>query len=137
MHPIVVDAAGRRRHTVTLPGYHAGRPPRNKGRHYPADPPTVEEIVVVMRAAGASCLALDAEKCLLLDGEKIIEAARQRIPRTNRRRCRRFGAGSGVAPTIRRVGTEFVKTARGRTRRDRHGRRRTSGVVPTTMRFPS
>src|SRR6202050_2917895 len=29
----------------------------------------------VMRAAGASCLALDAEKCLLLDGEKIIEAA--------------------------------------------------------------
>ncbi len=31
--------------------------------------------VEVMRAAGATCLALDAEKCLLLDGEKIIEAA--------------------------------------------------------------
>src|SRR5579872_1368264 len=29
----------------------------------------------VMRAAGASCLALDAEKCLLLDGQKIIDAA--------------------------------------------------------------
>jgi DUF1009 family protein len=28
-----------------------------------------------MQAAGASCLALDAEKCLLLDGERIIEAA--------------------------------------------------------------
>ena len=32
-----------------MPGYHAGRPPRNKGRVYPADPPTVEEIVAVMR----------------------------------------------------------------------------------------
>jgi integrase len=27
-------------------------PPRNKGLRYPADPPTVEEIVAVMRAAG-------------------------------------------------------------------------------------
>jgi UDP-2,3-diacylglucosamine hydrolase len=31
--------------------------------------------IEVMRAAGAMCLALDAEKCLLLDGEKVIEAA--------------------------------------------------------------
>jgi UDP-2,3-diacylglucosamine hydrolase len=31
--------------------------------------------IEVMRASGATCLALDAEKCLLLDGEKIIEAA--------------------------------------------------------------
>jgi hypothetical protein len=31
--------------------------------------------IEVMCAAGASCLALDAEKCLLLDGDKIIEAA--------------------------------------------------------------
>ena len=45
----VLDAAGRRRSPATLPGYHAGRPPRNKGMHYPADPPTVEEIVAVMR----------------------------------------------------------------------------------------
>lgn len=28
------------------------RPPRNKGRRYPADPPRPEEIVAVMRAAG-------------------------------------------------------------------------------------
>jgi hypothetical protein len=45
----VLDAAGRRRSPATLPGYHAGRPPRNKGMHYPADPPTVDEIVAVMR----------------------------------------------------------------------------------------
>src|SRR4051794_24251035 len=30
------------------------RPPRNKGLRYPADPPTVEEIVSVMRTAGES-----------------------------------------------------------------------------------
>ena len=33
-------------------GYHRGRPPRNKGEQYPADPPTVEEIVAVMSAVG-------------------------------------------------------------------------------------
>ena len=53
MHPILLDAAGHRRQPVTVPGYHAGRPPRNKGRRYPADPPTVEEIIAVMRTAGA------------------------------------------------------------------------------------
>jgi site-specific recombinase XerD len=47
----VLDAAGRRRSPATLPGYHAGRRPRNKGMRYPADPPTVEEIVAVMRHA--------------------------------------------------------------------------------------
>jgi site-specific recombinase XerD len=46
------DAAGRRRSPATMPGFHAGRPPRNKGQRYPADPPTVEEIVAVMRAGG-------------------------------------------------------------------------------------
>jgi site-specific recombinase XerD len=35
-----------------MPGYQAGRPPRNKGIRYPADPPRVEEIVSVMRQAG-------------------------------------------------------------------------------------
>jgi integrase len=47
----VLDVAGRRRSPATLPGYHAGCPPRNKGMRYPADPPTVEEIVAVMRHA--------------------------------------------------------------------------------------
>jgi hypothetical protein len=46
-----LDAAGRSRSPATLAGYHAGRPPRNKGMRYPADPPTVEEIVAVMRHA--------------------------------------------------------------------------------------
>ena len=45
----VLEAAGRRRSPATMPGYHAGRPPRNEGLRYPADPPTVEEIIAVMR----------------------------------------------------------------------------------------
>ena len=53
MTELLLDAAGRRRSPATMPGFHAGRPPRNKGQRYPADPPTVEEIVAVMRAAGA------------------------------------------------------------------------------------
>ena len=48
----VLDSAGRRRSPATLPGYHAGRAPRNKGIRYPADPPTVEEIIAVMRQVG-------------------------------------------------------------------------------------
>jgi site-specific recombinase XerD len=47
-----LDAAGRRRSPATMAGYHAGRSPRNKGMRYPADPPTLEEIVAVMRQAG-------------------------------------------------------------------------------------
>ena len=46
----MLDAAGRRRSPATLPGYHAGCPPHNKGVRYPADPPTVDEIVAVMRS---------------------------------------------------------------------------------------
>ena len=35
-----------------MPGFHTGQAPGNKGHRYPADPPKVEEIVAVMRAAG-------------------------------------------------------------------------------------
>ena len=52
MPELLLDAAGRRRSPATLPEFHAGRPPRNKGMRYPADPPAIEEIVTVMRYAG-------------------------------------------------------------------------------------
>lgn len=52
MSELLLDRAGRRRSPATLPGFHAGRSPRNKGLRYPADPPKVEEIIAVMRAAG-------------------------------------------------------------------------------------
>jgi site-specific recombinase XerD len=47
----LLDAAGRRRSPATIPGHHGRRSPRNKGMRY-ADPPTVDEIVAVMRQAG-------------------------------------------------------------------------------------
>jgi site-specific recombinase XerD len=49
---LLLDRAGRRRSPATMPGFHAGCPPRNKGHRYPADPPKVEEIIAVMCAAG-------------------------------------------------------------------------------------
>jgi integrase len=52
MESVLLDAAGHRRSPATMPGYHQGRVPRNKGVRYPADPPAIEEIVAVMRAAG-------------------------------------------------------------------------------------
>jgi DUF1009 family protein len=33
--------------------------------------------IQTMRAAGATCLAIDAGKCLLIDGDAVIEAADQ------------------------------------------------------------
>src|SRR6202011_6126594 len=50
----LLDCAGRRRSPATLSTFHQGRPPRNRGLRYPPDPPTVEEIIAVMRAAGDS-----------------------------------------------------------------------------------
>jgi hypothetical protein len=62
MSELLLDAAGRRRSPATLPEFHAGRPPRTKGMRYPAGPPTIEEIVTVMRqpataSTAAACAA--------------------------------------------------------------------------------
>src|SRR3954451_9079401 len=62
----LIDAAGRRRSPATMPGYHVGRPPRNKGLRYPADPPTVEEIVVVMRQAGTTTQGLRTRALIVI-----------------------------------------------------------------------
>ena len=52
MSELLLDRAGQRRSPATMPGFHTGRVPGNKGLRYPADPPKVEEIIAVMRAAG-------------------------------------------------------------------------------------
>ena len=52
MSELLLDRAGRRRSSATLPGFHAGHAPGNKGLRYPADPPKIEEIIAVMRTAG-------------------------------------------------------------------------------------
>jgi hypothetical protein len=53
----VLDCAGRRRSPATLPGFHAGRSPRNKGMRYPADPPTVEEIIAAVHTRRAPMMS--------------------------------------------------------------------------------
>ncbi len=57
--PLDLNAAGRRRSPATMPGYNAGRPPRNKGLRYPADPPRVEEITpsCARQASGPTAIA--------------------------------------------------------------------------------
>jgi integrase len=50
--PSLRDAAGRRRSPAPMPGFRTGVAPHNKGQRFPADPPTVDEIVAVMRQAG-------------------------------------------------------------------------------------
>ena len=50
--PGLVDVTGRLRSPAATPGHWAGCAPPNKGQRYPADPPTVEEIILVMRQAG-------------------------------------------------------------------------------------
>lgn len=50
----LIDRGGPRRSPATTSSFHQGLPPHNKGLRYPPDPPTVEKIVAVMRAAGSS-----------------------------------------------------------------------------------
>ncbi len=50
--PSLVDITGRVRSPAATLGHWAGCAPPNKGQRYPADPPTVEEIILVMRQAG-------------------------------------------------------------------------------------
>lgn len=46
----LLDARGWRRPPQCLPGYDAGREPLNKGERYAATPPTVAEIMAMLRA---------------------------------------------------------------------------------------
>jgi hypothetical protein len=93
MESVLLDAAGHRRPPATMPGYHRGRPPRNKGEQYPPDPPTVEEIVAVMRTAGGDAHGerLRALIVLLWRADEDQRAARPRGERSrpvSRRRAR-------------------------------------------------
>ena len=92
-----LDAAGRRRSPATLPGYHAGRPPRNKGMCYPADPPTVEEIVAVMRHAPDDRHGWRVRAMIVVRDEHA-EPVRRRHSRTSSPSKRRHRRTSSAAP---------------------------------------
>ena len=61
MESMLLDAAGHRRSPATMPGYHRGRPPRNKGEQYPAvrrrskrSLPLCERSATILTASGCA-----------------------------------------------------------------------------------
>jgi len=63
---VPLDAAGPPRSPAMMPGFHCGRPPRDTELRYPADPPSVEEVVAVMRVAGQTVHGLRTRALILL-----------------------------------------------------------------------
>jgi len=121
MPEVLLDAAGCPRSRVIVPGYHAGRSPRNKGQRYPADPPAVAEIVAVMRCAGTGVYG--ARLCALIivlwrAGLRIHEAL-----------------ALGEADLDPRRGSVLVRRGKGGRRREvRHGRLGVGAAATTAPR---
>jgi hypothetical protein len=98
----MLDSAGRRRSPATLPGFHSGRAPRNKGMLYPADPPTVEEIVCVMRHASNDSHGWRLRAMMVMPGAN--RPGRVRLQGSSpswRPRPRRSGRSSSRRPAAR------------------------------------
>jgi len=84
MQPISsLDRAGRRRSPATLARFHKGRAPHNEGLRYPPDPPTVEEVISVMRAAGDDADGVRLRALIIVlwrAGLRIVRRSRSRRP---------------------------------------------------------
>jgi hypothetical protein len=76
MPEVLLDAAGRPRSPATVPGYHARRSRRNKGQRYPADPPTVTEIVAVSDTPTPACMEHDCAPLLSCCGARACASTR-------------------------------------------------------------
>src|SRR5215212_9867789 len=104
MSELQLDRAGRRRSPATMPGFHSGRPPCNKGLRYPADPPKVEEIVAVMRMAGDDGHGRRLRGLLVVlwrAGLRIQEAMALAEADLDHRRGALLGRRCGCSPTVR------------------------------------
>jgi hypothetical protein len=95
MSELLLDRAGRRRSPATMPGFHAGRSPANKGLSYPADPPRVEEVIAHARqpAHVAPPLRPVRERVAGSDRHR---AARSPAGRVGGESCGSAGAGRGA-----------------------------------------
>jgi integrase len=47
--PVLLNRTGRPRSAATMPGYRAGQPPVSKGRRYPPDPVTAEDVDAMLK----------------------------------------------------------------------------------------
>jgi hypothetical protein len=79
----LLDCLGRRRSPAATSAFHVGRTPRNAGLRYPADPPPVEEIVAVMRAAGPGAYGDRLRGIIVVHGKAHRRAAGSRVSRPN------------------------------------------------------
>lgn len=61
-----LDVCGRRRSPATYPAFHRGRPPANRGQKYPADPPTIPEIVALLDACPTATTVGARNRALLV-----------------------------------------------------------------------
>jgi hypothetical protein len=77
-----------------------------QGLRYPADPPKVEEIVAVMRAAGDG--AQRARLCLLAQTPAMSTSATNSVPRATPSRSRRICAEARVYRWSRHVSREVT-----------------------------
>jgi integrase len=120
----LLDRAGRRRSPATTSCFHRGVSPRNKGIRYPPDPPTVEEIIAAMRAAGDGPDGVRLRGVIVVlwrAGLRINEALS--LTETDLEEQRRIGFGqawqerSPSPGRDGRVGMDGARTVAGRARR--------------------
>ena len=103
MSELLLDRAGRRRSPATLPGFHAGHAPGNKGLRYPAEPPKVEEIIAVMRAAGDAVhgpVARADRRALALPRSSSNSLIRRLLTPPRHRACAVIGLALGVVVSV-------------------------------------
>jgi hypothetical protein len=77
MESTLLDVAGHRRSPATMPGYHRGRPPRNKGEQYPADPPTVERSSQSCAQSATTPTGTDSARSSSCSGAPVCESAKR------------------------------------------------------------
>jgi integrase len=120
--PGLVDITGRLRSPAATPGHWGGCAPPNKGMRYPADPPTVEEIILVMRAAGSGAYA-DRIRGLIA----ILWRAGLRISE---------GLALTESDLEAKTGSLLVRAGKGRQAQDRRDGRLGVGARPSLDRAP-
>jgi hypothetical protein len=126
---VLLDTCGRRRSPATLPSFHQGWTPRNKGQRYPADPPTVEEIIAVMQAAGDDADGVRLRGLIVMlwrAGLRISEA----LALTRARSGPQDPGNTAISPAYptRRPRNHIGIPARDRQHRDRPRRPRAAGA---------
>jgi hypothetical protein len=98
MTELLLDAAGRRRSPATMPGFHAGRTPRNKGVRYPADPPTIRARRSTVRGDVALASGWISGRHIARGARHVVHSVIDREPPSLSRNARSEGQPMWTAP---------------------------------------